>query len=170
MEKKNLALEALKKLLRGEIKSKLSLRVVKTKAFSQRLTEAINRYHTNALTTVEVIEELIKLAKQIRKEIEERGKSGLTDDEVAFYEALSENESAVDVLGNDKLKIIAQELFKSIRSNATTDWHHSEMARAKIRVAVKRILKKYGYPPNLVPDAIQTVLQQAEVFSEKLAA
>lgn len=170
MEKKNLALDALKKLINGEIKSKLSSRVVKTKAFSKRLAEAINRYHTNALTTAQVIEQLILLAKEIRTEIEERGKSGLTEDEVAFYEALSENENAVDVLGNEKLKIIAQELFQSIRSNATIDWHHSDMARAKIRVAVKRILKKYGYPPNLQLEAIQTVLQQAEALSEKWAA
>ncbi len=170
MEKKNLALEALKKLISGEIKSKLSSRVVKTKAFSERLTEAINRYHTNALTTAQVIEELIALAKEIRAEMEQRGKDGLTEDEVAFYEALSENESAVDVMGDKKLKLIAHELLQSVRSNATIDWHHSEMARAKIRIAVKRILRKYGYPPDLQSAAIQTVLQQAEAFSEKWAA
>ena len=170
MEKKNLALEALKKLINGEIKSKLSSRVVKTKAFSERLAEAINRYHTNALTTAQVLEELIALAKDIRAEMEQRGKDGLTEDEVAFYEALSENDSAVDVMGDAKLKLIANELLRSVRSNATIDWHHSEMARAKIRVAVKRILKKYGYPPDLQSEAIQTVLQQAEAFSEKWAA
>lgn len=170
MEKKNLALEALKKLINGEIKSKLSSRVVKTKAFSERLAESINRYHTNALTTAQVIEELIALAKEIRAEMEKRGKDGLSEDEVAFYEALSENDSAVDVMGDEKLKLIAHELLQSVRSNATIDWHHSDMARAKIRVAVKRILKKYGYPPDLQPAAIQTVLQQAEAFSEKWAA
>ncbi len=170
MEKKNLALDALKKLINGEIKSKLSSRVVKTKAFSDRLAEAINRYHTNALTTAQVIEELIALAKEIRAEMELRGKDGLSEDEVAFYEALSENDSAVDVMGDTKLKLIAHELLQSVRSNATIDWHHSEMARAKIRVAVKRILKKYGYPPDLQSAAIQTVLQQAEAFSEKWAA
>ena len=170
MEKKNLALEALKKLINGEIKSKLSSLVVKTKAFSERLAEAINRYHINALTTAQVIEELIALAKEIRAEIEQRGKDGLTEDEVAFYEALSENNSAVDVMGDEKLKLIANELLQSVRSNATIDWHHSDMARAKIRVAVKRILKKYGYPPDLQSEAIQTVLQQAEAFSEKWAA
>ena len=170
MEKKNLALDALKKLISGEIRSKMSSRVVKTKAFSERLAESINRYHTNALTTVQVIEELIALANEIRKEIEERGKDGLTDDEVAFYEALSASESAVKVLGDKKLKIIANELLKSIRSNATVDWHRSEMARARICVAVKRILKKHGFPPDLEKDAIQTVLQQAEVFAEKWAA
>ena len=170
MEKKNLALEALKKLINGEIKSKLSSRVVKTKAFSDRLAESINRYHTNALTTAQVLEELIALAKEIRAEMELRGKDGLSEDEVAFYEALSENDSAVDLMGDTKLKLIAHELLQSVRSNATIDWHHSEMARAKIRVAVKRILKKYGYPPDLQSAAIQTVLQQAEAFSEKWAA
>ena len=119
MEKKNLALEALKKLINGEIKSKLSSRVVKTKAFSDRLAEAINRYHTNALTTAQVIEELIALAKEIRAEMELRGKDGLSEDEVAFYEALSENDSAVDVMGDTKLKLIAHELLQSVRSNAT---------------------------------------------------
>ena len=170
MEKKNLALEALRKLINGEIKSKLSSRVVKTKAFSERLGEAINRYHTNALTTAQVLEELIALAKEIRAEMEQRGKDGLSEDEVAFYEALSENDSAVDVMGDTKLKLIANELLQSVRSNATIDWHHSEMARAKIRIAVKRILRKYGYPPDLQSAAIQTVLQQAEAFSEKWAA
>lgn len=170
MEKKNLALEALKKLINGEIKSKLSSRVVKTKAFSERLAASINRYHTNALTTAQVIEELIVLAKEIRAEMEKRGKGDLTEDELAFYEALSGSDSAVDVMGDRKLKVIAIELLKSVRANATIDWHHSEMARAKIRVAVKRILKKYGYPPDLQDTAIQTVLQQAEVCSERWAA
>lgn len=167
MKQKNLALEALRQLIKGEIKSKLSSRVVKTKAFSQRLAEAINRYHSNALTTVQVIEELIVLANEIRAEIKQHGNDGLSDDEVAFYEALSENDSAVDVMGDKKLKLIAHELQKSVRFNATIDWHHSDMARAKMRVAVKRILKKYGYPPDLQSEAIQTVLQQAEAFSEK---
>ena len=170
MEKKNLALEALRKLISGEIKSKLSSRVIKTKVFSERLAESINRYHSNALTTAEVLEELIALAKEIRAEMEQRGKEGLSEDEVAFYEALSESDSAVDVMGDEKLKLIAHELLQSVRSNATIDWHHSDMARAKIRVAVKRILKKYGYPPDLQSAAIQTVLQQAEAFSEKWAA
>jgi type I restriction enzyme, R subunit len=170
MQHKNLALEALKKLINGEIRSKLSSRVVKTKAFSQRLEEAIARYHTNALTTVEIIEEQIRLAKDIRAEMERGEADGLSEDERAFYEALAENESAVDVLGDDKLKIIANELLSSIKSNAVIDWYRSEMARAKIRVTVRRILRKYGYPPDLQPAATQTVLQQAEAFSAKWAA
>ena len=98
------------------------------------------------------------------------GKDGLTEDEIAFYEALAESGSAVDVMGDDKLKLIAHELLASVKSNATVDWHRSDMARAKIRITVKRILKKYGYPPDLQADAIQTVLQQAEAFSKNWAA
>ena len=167
MGKKNLALEALKKLINGEIKSKLSSRVVKTKAFSERLAEAINRYHMNVLTTAQVLEELIVLAKEVRAEIEQRGKDGLSEDEVAFYEALSENDSAVDIMGDAKLKFIAHEVLQSVRSNATVDWHHSKMARAKIRRDVKRILMQYGYPPDMQSEAVQVVLQQAETFAEK---
>lgn len=169
MDKKNLALEALRKLIAGEIRSKMQSRVVKSKAFSERLEEAINRYHTNALTTAQVIEELIKLAKEIRTEMEREGKDGLSEDEIAFYEALAENESAVEVMGDQKLKVIAHELLASVKSNATIDWYRSEMARAKIRIAVKRILKKYGYPPDLQSEAVKTVLQQAEAFSAKWA-
>jgi type I restriction enzyme R subunit len=141
MEKKNLALEALKKLINGEIKSKLNSRVVKTKAFSERLAESINRYHLNALTTAQVLEELIKLAKEIRAEMENRGKDGLSEDEVAFYEALSENDNAVYLMGDAKLKLIAHELLQSVRSNATVDWQQSEMARAKEAIKVVLQLK-----------------------------
>ena len=101
---------------------------------------------------------MIALAKEIRAEMQQRGKGGLTEVEIAFYEALSENESAVDFMGDKKLKLTAHKLHQSVRSNATIDWHHSEMARAKIRIAVKLILRKYGYPPDLQSAAIQTVL------------
>ena len=169
MKHKNLALEALKRLINGEIKSKLGQRVVVAKTFSERLAEAINRYHTNALTTTQVIEMLVSLAKDIKEEIEKYGKGELTEYEIAFYEALAENESAVNVMGDKKLKVIAFEVLQSVRNNATIDWHHSEMARAKIRVTVKRILNKHGYPPDLQSAAIQTVLQQAEAFAEQWA-
>ena len=106
------------------------------------------------------------------KRVEEMKKKprGLSEDEIAFYEALSENKSAIDVMGDKKLKLIAHELLISVRSNATIDWHHSQMARARIRVAIKKILKRHGYPPDLELEAIQTVLQQAELFSQKWAA
>ena len=170
MEKKNLALEALRKLINGEIKARERSNVVKSKAFSERLEAAINRYHNNALTTVEVLEELIVLAKDIRAEMERGEAAGLSEDEIAFYDALAENESAVDVMGDEKLRVIAHELLQNVRANATIDWHHSEMARAKIRVLVKRILRKFGYPPDLQDEAVQTVLQQAEAFSDRWVA
>lgn len=117
-----------------------------------------------------MIQALIDLAKDIR-EAKQRGVDlGLTEEEIAFYDALAENESAVDVLGNDQLKIIAHELLKSLRQNATVDWSHRESARARMRVLVKRILRKYGYPPDLQDEAVQTVLRQAEVLSARWAA
>lgn len=165
MEKKNLALEALKKLLTDDIRSRRRSNVTQTKAFSERLQDAIARYHTNAITTAEVIEELIKLAKDIR-EARARGENeNLSDDEIAFYDALAENESALDVMGDQQLKVIAHELLNSLKENVTVDWTHRESARARMRVLVKKILKKYGYPPDLQDAAVQTVLQQAEVLA-----
>jgi type I restriction enzyme, R subunit len=164
-DKKNLALEALRKLINGEIKTRERSNIVKSRAFSERLEAAINRYHSNALTTVEVIEELIALAKEIRAEMERGEVEGLSVDEIAFYDALAENRSALEVMGDEQLRVIAHELLDRVKANATIDWHHRENARAKIRVLVKRILRKFGYPPDLEESAIQTVLQQAESFS-----
>jgi type I restriction enzyme R subunit len=170
MEKKNLALEALKKLLNDEIRSRSRSNVTETRRFSERLQEAIARYHTNALSTVEVLQELIALAKELR-EARSRGEAeGLTADEVAFYDALADNESAVQVMGNDQLKIIAHELLQGLQSNITIDWAHRDSARARLRVLVKRILRKYGYPPDLQDGAVQIVLQQAEALSARWAA
>jgi type I restriction enzyme R subunit len=170
LDKKNLALEALKKLLNDEIRSRSKTNVVETKRFSERLESAIARYHTNAVSTVEVLQELINLAKEIR-EARQRGKDeGLSPDEVAFYDALAENESAVQVMGNDSLKVIAHELMTSLKSNITVDWMHRESARARLRVLVKKILRKYGYPPDLQDAAVQTVLQQAEALSAAWSA
>lgn len=170
MEKKNLALEALKKLLNDEIRSRSRSNVTETRRFSERLQEAIARYHTNAVSTVEVLQELITLAKELR-EARSRGEAeGLNADELAFYDALADNDSAVQVMGNDQLKVIAHELLQGLQSNISVDWAHREAARAKLRVLVKRILKKYGYPPDLQDGAVQTVLQQAEVLSAKWAA
>ena len=165
MEKKNLALEALKKLLNDGIRSRSKANVVQTKAFSERLQDAVARYHANAITTAEVLQELIQLAKDIRAARERGEESGLSDEEIAFYDALAENESAVQVMGDDKLKVIAHELLMSLRENVTVDWAHRESARARMRVLVKRILRKYGYPPDLQDAAVQTVLQQAEALS-----
>jgi len=165
MEKKNLALEALRKLINDSIRSRSKANVVQTKAFSERLEDAVARYHANAITTVEVLQELIQLAKDIRAARQRGEESGLSDEEIAFYDALAENESAVQVMGDDKLKVIAHELLVSLRGNVTVDWAHRESARARMRVLVKRILRKYGYPPDLQDVAVQTVLRQAEALS-----
>jgi type I restriction enzyme R subunit len=170
MEKKNLALEALKKLLSDGIRSRSQTNVVESKTFTKRLENAVARYHANAITTAEVLQELINLAKDIR-EARERGiESGLSEDEIAFYDALAENSSAIEVMGNDQLKVIAHELLVDLKANISVDWAHRENARARLRVLVKRILKKYGYPPDLQDAAVQTVLQQAEALSHSWVA
>ena len=165
MEKKNLALEALRKLLNDGIRSRSKANVVQTKAFSERLEDAVARYHTNAITTAEVLQELIQLAKDTRAARQRGEETCLSDEEIAFYDALAENESAVQVMGDDKLKVIAHELLMSLRETVTVDWAHRESARARMRVLVKRILRKYGYPPDLQDIAVQTVLRQAEALS-----
>ncbi|MGB9671248.1 MAG: type I restriction endonuclease subunit R [Halothiobacillaceae bacterium] len=165
MEKRNLALEALRKLINDGIRSRAKANVVQTKAFSERLEDAVARYHANAITTAEVLQELIQLAKDIRAARQRGEESGLSDEEIAFYDALAENESAVQVMGDDKLRVIAHELLVSLRENVSVDWAHRDSARARMRVLVKRILRKYGYPPDLQDTAVQTVLQQAEALS-----
>ncbi|MGP2829343.1 type I restriction endonuclease subunit R [Serratia marcescens] len=165
MEKKNLALEALRKLLNDGIRSRSKANVVQTKAFSERLEDSVARYHANAITTAEVLQELIKLAKDIRASRQRGEEQGLSEDEIAFYDALADNEDAIQVMGDDKLKLIAHELLMSLRENVSVDWAHRESARARMRVLVKRILRKYGYPPDLQETAVQTVLQQAEALS-----
>lgn len=170
MEKQNLAMEALRKLLNGEIRAHSKANVVQTRAFSERLEDAIARYHNNALTTAQVIQELIALAKAIRAARQQGDAQGLSPEEIAFYDALAENESAVTVMGDKQLRLIAYELLKQVKSNVSIDWMHRETVRARIRVLVKRILRKYGYPPDLEAAAVQTVLQQAEVLSEQWAA
>ena len=165
LEKKNLALEALRKLINDGIRSRSKTNVVQTKAFSERLEDAVARYHANAITTAEVLQELIQLAKDIRAARSRGEEQGLSDEEIAFYDALAENQSAVQLMGDDKLRLIAHELLISLRENVTVDWAHRESARARMRVLVKRILRKYGYPPDLQDVAVQTVLQQAEALS-----
>jgi len=165
MERKNLALEALRKLLNDGIRSRSKANVTESKTFTKRLEASIARYHANAITTAEVLQELIQLAKDIRAARARGEDSGLSDDEIAFYDALAENESAVQVLGDSKLKLIAHELLESLKANITVDWAHRENARARLRVLVRRILKKYGYPPDMQDEAVKTVLQQAEALS-----
>lgn len=165
MEKKNLALEALRKLLNDGIRSRSKINVVQTKLFSERLEDAVARYHANAITTAEVLQELIKLAHDIRAARQRGEEQGLSDEEIAFYDALAENKSAVEAMGDDNLRVIAHELLVSLKQNVTVDWAHRDSARARMRVLVKRILRKYGYPPDLQDAAVQTVLRQAEELS-----
>lgn len=165
MDKPNLALEALRKLIAGEVRSKARTNIVETRAFSERLDAAIARYHSNALTTAEVLQELISIAKDIRASRQRGEEQGLTPDEIAFYDALAENKTAIEVLGDENLRVIAHELLVSVKGSLSVDWMHRESARARLRVLVKRILRKYGYPPDLQDAAVQTVIQQAEVLS-----
>jgi len=164
MEKKNLALEALKKLLAGEIKSRSKTNVVESKAFSQRLEDAVARYHAGAISALEMIQELIAMAKDLKAAYGRGEESGLSPEELAFYDALAEHEKAVEVLGSEQLRIIAARLVEDLRSNVTVDWHHRESARANMRRLVKRILREFGYPPDLSDLAVQTVLAQAEAL------
>lgn len=170
LDKKNLALEALRKLLSDEIRSRSKTNVVETKRFSERLEAAIARYHTNAISTVEVLQELIDIAKEVRAARKRGEDEGLSQDEIAFYDALAENQSAVELMGNDSLKVIAHDLLISLKGSVSVDWSHRENARARLRVLVKRILRRHGYPPDLQDSAVQTVLQQAEALSAQWAA
>ncbi|NRB16491.1 MAG: type I restriction endonuclease subunit R [Rhodobacteraceae bacterium] len=164
MTQKNLALEALRKLLAGEIKSRQKQNVVEAKAFSERLEAAVARYHANAITSLEMIQELVEMAKELSASVQRGEELGLSNEELAFYDALALNDSAVEAMGNDELRIIAHELVEQLQKNVTVDWHLKDSARAKLRVLVRRILKKYGYPPDLAPAAINTVLSQAETL------
>jgi type I restriction enzyme R subunit len=169
-EKKNLAIEALKKLINGDVRSQSKRNVTQSKAFSERLEGAISRYHANAITTAQVLQELIQLAKDIRAARSRGEEKGLTDEEVAFYDALAEYEGARQVMGEPTLRVIAHELVASIKGSVSVDWVHREAARARMRVLVKRLLRKYGYPPDLQDAAVQKVLQQAEALSSDWAA
>lgn len=164
MPQRNLAVEMLRKLLAGEIRTRGQKNVVQARSFAELLENAIKKYQNRAIETAQVIEELIKLAKDMR-EAARRGEAlGLSEDEVAFYDALEVNDSAVAVLGDETLRLIAQELVKSVRSSITIDWTVRENVRAQMRVIVKRILRKYGYPPDRQARATELVLEQAEVL------
>lgn len=170
MQHKNLAIELLKKILNNELKVRAKTNLVKSRKLLEMLEGAIKRYQNNLLTTAEIIQELINIAKEIKEADKEGEKLGLTPDEVAFYNALEVNDSAVQVLGNETLKEIAREIADKVRSNATIDWTIRESARAKLMVIVRRTLNKYGYPPDKQQKAIDTVLKQAELLADNLTA
>lgn len=166
LPERNLAVELLERLLEGEIKSRFAGNVVQEKKFSELLANVIKRYQNRAIETAQVIEELIQMAKKFR-EAAGRGESlGLNEDEIRFYDALADNESAVRELSDETLKKIAHELTENLRQNITVDWSQRENIRAKLRLMVKRILRKYKYPPDQQESAIELVLQQAQALGE----
>jgi type I restriction enzyme R subunit len=170
MPEKNLAVELLAKLLKGEIKSRSRRNVVEARSFEKMLDEAVRRYQNRAVETAQVIEELIALAKDMRARDARGERLGLSEDELAFYDALGVNDSAVAVLGDETLRDIARELVATVKANVKIDWTVREDVRAQLRVYVKRCLKRHGYPPDKQAKATITVLEQAEVLSEHWAA
>jgi len=166
MPQRNLAVELLQKLLKGEIRTRGKRNVVQARSFAELLEQSVRKYQNRAIETAQVIEELIQLAKDMRAAGARGEQFGLSEDELAFYDALETNDSAVKVLGDETLRTIARELVETVRKNVTIDWTIRENVRAQLRVLVKRILRKHGYPPDKQEKATQTVLEQAEVLSE----
>ena len=166
MPQRNLAVELLQKLLKGELHIRRRKNVVQARSFAEMLEQTLRRYQNRTIEAAQVIEELIQLAKEMREANARGERLGLSDDELAFYDALETNDSAVQVLGDDTLRDIARELVDTVRNNVTIDWTLRENVRAKLRAMVKRILRKHGYPPDKQEKATVTVLEQAEVLSE----
>jgi len=168
MEHKNVALEVLKKLLNDEIKSRAKKNLVQSRTFLEMLENSIKKYHNKILTAAEVIEELISLSKEIVEMDNEAKHMGLTDFEYAFYTAVANNDSARELMQQDKLRELAVVLTETIRQNASIDWTIKESVKARLKVAVKRILRKYGYPPDMQMLATETVLKQAEMIANEI--
>ena len=169
MPHRNLAAELLQKLIRGELSTRRRQNVIQARSFAGMLENAIRRYQNRTIEAAQVIEELIELAKEMREDFARGQELGLNEDELAFYDALEANDSAVKVLGDDTLRTIAQELVETVRRNATIDWTVRESVRAGMRNAVRRVLRKYKYPPDKQEKAIETVIEQAELLSEEWA-
>jgi len=170
LPQKNLAMETLRKLLSDEIASRERTNIVQSRSFREALEAVILQYTNRAITAAEVVEELIGLARVIRAAAHRGEETGLTDEELAFYDALAENESAREVMQDDTLKVIAQELADRIRSKASLDWTQREAVRADMRRTVRRLLARYGYPPDAQEGATQLVIRQAELMAEAVIA
>ena len=166
MKTRNLAVELLEKLLRDEIKARARNNVVQEKKYGDRLLETLRKYHNRAIETAQVMEELIQMAKEFQAVLEREAALGLGRDEIAFYDALAHNESAVRELGDETLKKIAVEITEKLRVSTTVDWQVRESVRARLRILVRRCLQKWKYPPDQQPDAVELVLQQAQALSE----
>jgi len=169
MKRKNLALELLKKLLNDEIKFRVKKNLIQSKKFSEMLENAIKKYQNNLLTATQVIEELIKLAREIRDSDKRGEQFNLSSEELAFYDALANNKSAVEVLGNEKLRDLARVLVQRVKDNTSIDWTIKESVRSKLKVIVKRLLRQYGYPPDKQLIATENVLKQAELLADEWA-
>lgn len=167
MDRKNLAVEALQRLLNDEIKSRFATNAVKARSFAELLERALQRYKNNSIEAAQIIEELIEVARKIRESGKEAEELGLTSEEVAFYDALAENESARQVMGDDQLRKLAAILVKRVRANVSVDWTIREDAQARLRVEVKRLLREYGYPPDEAKVATELVLEQATLYGDK---
>lgn len=165
-EYKNLAVEMLKKLLEGNIKTMERRNLVKSQKYSEKLKQSLNKYKNQAITNAEVIEELIQMAKDMKKEREEEKDLGLNEDEIAFYDALTSESIVKELMEDEVLRKIANELTQAIRRNMTIDWHVRKSARAGMRRIIKRLLKKYDYPPEQAKKALDTVMRQAELMAE----
>jgi len=168
MEHKNVALEVLKKLLNDEIKSRLKKNLVKSKSLMEMLENSIKKYHNKILTAAEVMDELIKLSKEIVNMDSEAKEMGLTDFEYAFYTAVSDNDSAKELMQKEKLKELAVILTERVKQNASIDWTIKESVRAKLKVIIKRTLRQFGYPPDMQKLATETVLKQAELIANEI--
>lgn len=166
LKEKNLAVDLLEKLLRDEVRARLKSDVVSEKKYSDRIMETLRKYHNRAIETAQVIEELIKMAKEMAKDAEMAEKSGLNPDEIAFYRALIQNESAVRELGDNNLRELAKYVTEQLRKSTTVDWQVRDSVRAKLRNLVRRALRKWKYPPDKANEAVELCLQQAEVLSE----
>ncbi|MEA2528163.1 MAG: type restriction enzyme subunit, partial [Thermomicrobiales bacterium] len=166
MPQRNLALELLRKLLNDEIGATRKTGVVVARRFSEKLEESLNRYHNRALETAEIIEAMIELARELREANARGERLGLNDDELAFYDALGVNDSAVKVLGDDQLKAIAREVATTVQNNVSIDWTQREQAKANLRRLVRRVLRKHGYPPDQQEGATLLVIEQAEEFAK----
>ncbi len=170
MPHRNLAVELLQKLLKGEVSTRRRKNVVQARSFAELLEQSLRRYENRSIEAAQVIEELIELAREMREASARGEQLGLTEDELAFYDALETNDSAVQVLGDETLRAIARELVETVRRNVTIDWTLRESVQAQLRVLVRRILNRHGYPPDKQEQATLTVLEQAEVLSEGWAA
>ncbi|AGF97575.1 Type I restriction-modification system, restriction subunit R [Methanosarcina mazei Tuc01] len=168
MEHKNLALEVLKKLLNDEIRARIKKNLIQSRSLMEMLENSITRYHNKVLTAAEVIEELIKLSKEIKRMDKEPQEMGLSEFEYAFYTAIADNESAREVMQKEKLRELAVVLFEKVKQNASIDWTIKESVRAKLKVIVKRTLRQYGYPPDMQALATETVLKQAELIADEI--